>query len=207
MVSGSSGQSGRHKPTGGLRAGMLIVIVAMAGAFGTWIYKQVDLGPASASAALSGAGADPVGIGPWAASSSSSTSTSSMPPAARRSDIDHSRVRRDGSRSSAQKPAGGSSGKSTGKIEAPAVVVKDSKRRFAIVAFAEGEEALSAGRPVEAILAFDKAIELDPTYADAYYSLGLAYIMAGDRRAAIEQLRRLREMDENLANLLANLLK
>jgi len=197
MVSGASGQSGKNAPKGGLRAGMLIVIVAMAGAFGTWIYKQVDLGPSGASAA-----SDTLSdfAGP-----SISPGTSSIGPAretARRSEMNHRAVRRTSDASSGSATTGPSSSGAE-KV----IVIKDSKRRFATAAYAEGDKALSAGRHTEAIMAFNNAIGLDPGYADAYYALGLAYIMAGDRRMAIEQLRRLREMDDNLANLLANLLE
>ena len=206
MVSGASNHSGRNAPKGGLRAGMLIVIISMAGAFGTWIYKQVDLGPAGASAAsLSDTPLPPDEVGDQMAASSTSSSQQSAP-AARRSDVNHDAIRR----AATPKQTAANTSKAPAKSKQPkqtSIVVKDSKRRFAVVAYEEGDKALSAGRHIEAIIAFDKAIELDPGYADAYYALGLAYIMAGDRRAAIEQLRRLREMDENLANLLANLLE
>ncbi len=198
MVSGASGQSGKNAPKGGLRAGMLIVIVAMAGAFGTWIYKQVDLGPSRASAAASNPTAD-------FSRPSIAPNTSRIGPAqgtARRSDMHAESARR-----TSDTPSDHASSGTSGENGRNAVVVKDSKRRFATAAYAEGDKALSAGRHAEAIMAFNKAIELDPGYADAYYARGLAYIMAGDRRMAIEQLRRLREMDGNLANLLANLLE
>ena len=207
MVSGASNHSGRNAPKGGLRAGMLIVIIAMAGAFGTWIYKQVDLGPAGASAATSfgAAGVPRNESDKW--SGDGTSSPKQPPPAARRSNVNHDAVRRAAPTKQTAASDVQSQSKSKPQQQQSSVVVKDSKRRFAVIAYAEGDKALSAGQHIQAIIAFDKAIELDPGYTDAYYALGLAYIMAGDRRAAIEQLRRLREMDENLANLLANLLE
>lgn len=43
----------------------------------------------------------------------------------------------------------------------------------------QGTEAVAAGRYEEAVAGFSKAIELDPTYAEAYYNRGFAYNKMG----------------------------
>lgn len=202
MVSVEPSHSRKQRgPSGGLRAGVLIVIIAVAGAFGTWIYKQADLGPAGAAASsIPGSGG---GTPVWG-----STERAAPAATARRSDMNHSAVRRptEGAASSTSAAPGKSAAKTSADDVKP-IVIKDSKRRYAVAAYADGQKALSAGLYTQAIVLLEKAIELDPAFSDAHYALGLAHIMSGNRHAAIDQLRRLREMDENLANLLANLLQ
>jgi tetratricopeptide (TPR) repeat protein len=54
--------------------------------------------------------------------------------------------------------------------------------------------------------AFKQAIRLKPDDAKAHYGLGLAYFLLGDRGAALEEYRILKDMDADLAGELFKLL-
>ncbi|MFN3740665.1 MAG: tetratricopeptide repeat protein [Thermodesulfovibrionales bacterium] len=54
----------------------------------------------------------------------------------------------------------------------------------------------------EEIKTLKKAINLRPNYATARFNLGIAYLKAGNRSAALEQYRRLSEIDQGMAELL-----
>lgn len=54
----------------------------------------------------------------------------------------------------------------------------------------------------EEIKALKKAINLRPNYATARFNLGIAYLKTGNRSAAIEQYKRLSEIDQGMAELL-----
>ena len=63
------------------------------------------------------------------------------------------------------------------------------------------------GRFDEAIPEYRKAISLKPDLADAYLSLGIAYLQKGDRREAARQVAPLRKLDKDRAMELQNLLE
>ena len=50
-----------------------------------------------------------------------------------------------------------------------------------------------------------KAIELDPNYADPWHKIGYAYYMLGDRDKAIECMQRAVELDPNNAGYKSDL--
>jgi tetratricopeptide (TPR) repeat protein len=54
----------------------------------------------------------------------------------------------------------------------------------------------------ESIDAFKKAIRLNPQLADAYYGLGLVYLLLGDKDYALEQYKILKNLNTDLANTL-----
>jgi len=72
-------------------------------------------------------------------------------------------------------------------------------------AYEQGRTFMAAGLPRKAIPQFTEAIALDPNHAGARYSLGLAYVRSGNHKKAREQRVVLEGLDQNLANMLANL--
>lgn len=54
----------------------------------------------------------------------------------------------------------------------------------------------------EEIKALEKAVSLRPGYATARFNLGKAYLKVGNKKAAIEQYRRLSQIDQGMAELL-----
>jgi tetratricopeptide (TPR) repeat protein len=62
------------------------------------------------------------------------------------------------------------------------------------------------GRYTEAIQAFKQAIRIKPDYAKAHYNLGVAYLFIGDRGSALDEYKILKNLDNNLANRLFNLI-
>ena len=61
----------------------------------------------------------------------------------------------------------------------------DSKRREAARAFAQGQQAQRAGKLTEAMNAYRQATEVDPTYYEAYYNLGLTGYNARSYRLSL----------------------
>lgn len=59
---------------------------------------------------------------------------------------------------------------------------------------------------VEAIDAFNQAIRIKPDYADVYYNLGMVYLIIGDKSSALDQYKILKNLDNDLANQLFNLI-
>ncbi len=55
------------------------------------------------------------------------------------------------------------------------------------------------GRTKEAIAAYDKALSIRPDYAPALEYRGVAHVMAGDRAAALADLRKLESLGSPLA--------
>ena len=51
----------------------------------------------------------------------------------------------------------------------------------------------------EAIEAYKEAIKINPNYAEAYFNLGVSYIMLKDGPSAYEQYKKLLELDPQLA--------
>ncbi len=72
--------------------------------------------------------------------------------------------------------------------------------------YQEGRTLTAMGRHAEAAPHFAEAVRLDPSYADAHYRLGLAYVQAGDLKSAKHTRRELAKLDTDLANLLAHLI-
>jgi len=62
------------------------------------------------------------------------------------------------------------------------------------------------GRYDEAIEAYKNSIRVDPTLAPPYYQLGLTYVVIGDTGSALEQYRILKDLDNDLAIKLFNLI-
>lgn len=58
----------------------------------------------------------------------------------------------------------------------------------------------------EAIEAYKQVIRIKPDFADAHYNLGLIYLVFGDRGSALQDYKILKDLDENLANKLFNLI-
>ena len=72
--------------------------------------------------------------------------------------------------------------------------------------YQEGRTLAAMGRHAEAMPHFAEAVRLDPSYADAHYRLGLAYVQVGDLKSAKHTRRELAKLDTDLANLLAHLI-
>jgi len=62
------------------------------------------------------------------------------------------------------------------------------------------------GNHSKAIEAFKQAIRIDPDYAEAHYSLGVAYLLIRDRNSALNEYKILKELNIDLANELFDLL-
>jgi Flp pilus assembly protein TadD len=75
----------------------------------------------------------------------------------------------------------------------------------AVMMHRTGVELGRAGRLDEAIKLFTKAVELDPSYAEAYNSLGYAYHKKGDLERAAECFKKALEIDPNYAQARRNL--
>ena len=69
-----------------------------------------------------------------------------------------------------------------------------------------GAAYVSLGRYYEASEAYKQAIRLKPDWADAHYCLGLTYWLLEDRDSALQEYRILKDLDEDLANQLFNLI-
>jgi Flp pilus assembly protein TadD len=61
-------------------------------------------------------------------------------------------------------------------------------------AFTRGKEALGAGRTGDAITAFSQAVELEPTFGDAWQQLALAYEKAGKGDKARDAFRHYKDL-------------
>ena len=71
--------------------------------------------------------------------------------------------------------------------------------------FANGKTAMGMGNNKQAARHFRAAIKSDPGFAEAHYRLGLAYVKLGHRTAARREHAVLRNLDNDLANLLGHL--
>jgi len=58
----------------------------------------------------------------------------------------------------------------------------------------------------KAIEAYIQVIHINPDYAEAHYSLGVAYFLIKDRNSALNEYKILRELDIDLANKLFDLI-
>ena len=68
----------------------------------------------------------------------------------------------------------------------------------AVANFDKGVEYYDQGLIALAIAEFTKAIDLDPTYADAYYNRGITYERLGDSYEANQDFAKACEMDSSL---------
>jgi Flp pilus assembly protein TadD len=57
----------------------------------------------------------------------------------------------------------------------------------------------------EAVNAFDNAVKIDPRNAEAYFNLGIAYLLDGDKLAATNAHKILKGLDTNRARSLSEL--
>jgi tetratricopeptide (TPR) repeat protein len=72
--------------------------------------------------------------------------------------------------------------------------------KTAAAAYSAGSVSLKAGQNEQAIAQFKKAIDIEPTFTDAYYGVAQAYVASGGRLEAGAALTRLLEIDpERLA--------
>src|ERR1700682_256594 len=62
------------------------------------------------------------------------------------------------------------------------------------------------GRDRDAIESYKRAISLKPDYAEAYFNLGLAYLAAKNKSAALEQHTMLESLDQKLASEFFNVI-
>jgi tetratricopeptide (TPR) repeat protein len=62
------------------------------------------------------------------------------------------------------------------------------------------------GRHTEAIEAYNQTIRIKPGDAKAHYNLGVAYLHIRDRGSALGQYEILKNLDNDLANRLFNLI-
>jgi eukaryotic-like serine/threonine-protein kinase len=83
-------------------------------------------------------------------------------------------------------------GESKNEIQASSVPVADvtSSSLPAIRSFSVGKKQLYAGSPQDAKTSFEKALELDPSFAMAHEYLGLAYLHQGNPVRAEEELKK-----------------
>jgi len=56
----------------------------------------------------------------------------------------------------------------------------------------------------EAAVAYKQAIRLKPDHARAHLGLGIAYVVLGDKAAALEEYRILQTLDKEKASVLFN---
>ncbi|MEA3213048.1 MAG: hypothetical protein QOE70_6105 [Chthoniobacter sp.] len=61
-------------------------------------------------------------------------------------------------------------------------------------AFSRGTFCLKAGQDAAAIEAFEEAVKLDPTFADAWQNLAALYEKNGDEKKAMEAFRRAKKI-------------
>lgn len=65
------------------------------------------------------------------------------------------------------------------------------------VLFNDAARAINAGKDAEAEPLLKQAIEADPTFAQAYYELGMVYVRTGNGAAAKQNLEKYLELDAN----------
>jgi len=58
----------------------------------------------------------------------------------------------------------------------------------------------------ESIEAYKQGVKINPDDADAYYNLGLVYVLSNDRASALEQHKILENLDPEMANRLFDLI-
>jgi tetratricopeptide (TPR) repeat protein len=65
---------------------------------------------------------------------------------------------------------------------------------------------IAAGPIRKTVRVLRKRIRIDPDDSQAYYKLGFFYIILGDKDSALSQYKILRELDENMAKELFDLI-
>ena len=58
------------------------------------------------------------------------------------------------------------------------------------------------GQNEQQVEAFKQAIRVDPDFALAHYNMGIIYLTNGDKGAALEEYKILKELDPNMAEML-----
>ena len=71
--------------------------------------------------------------------------------------------------------------------------------------YRSGKLAMGLGDHKKAASHFEQAIRIDPSFTDAHYRLGLAYVRIGDFRAARRQQAFLKQLHDDRANLIGHL--
>jgi len=71
--------------------------------------------------------------------------------------------------------------------------------------YRSGKRATGMGEHADAAAHFEQAIRIDPSFTDAHYRLGLAYVRIGDFRAARRQQAFLKQLHDDRANLIGHL--
>ena len=99
----------------------------------------------------------------------------------------------------------GELGRHTEEIEAYKQAIR-IKPDYAEAHYNLGAAYVSLGRYYEASEAYKQAIRLKPDWADEHYCLGLTYWLLEDRDSALQEYRILKDLDEDLANQLFNLI-
>ena len=99
----------------------------------------------------------------------------------------------------------GELGRHTEEIEAYKQAIR-IKPDYAEAHYNLGAAYVSLGRYYEASEAYKQAIRLKPDWADAHYCLGLTYWLLEGRDSALQEYRILKDLDEDLANQLFNLI-
>jgi tetratricopeptide (TPR) repeat protein len=71
--------------------------------------------------------------------------------------------------------------------------------------YRSGKLAMGMGEHAKAAAHFEQAIRINPSFTDAHYRLGLAYVRIGDFRAARRQQAFLKQLHDDRANLIGHL--
>ncbi len=71
--------------------------------------------------------------------------------------------------------------------------------------YRSGKLATGMGEHAKAAAHFEQAIRINPSFTDAHYRLGLAYVRIGDFRAARRQQAFLKQLHDDRANLIGHL--
>ena len=71
--------------------------------------------------------------------------------------------------------------------------------------YRSGKLAMGMGHHKQAAAHFEKAIRIDPSFTDAHYRLGLAYVRIGNFKAVRRQQAFLKQLNDDRANLLGHL--
>jgi Flp pilus assembly protein TadD len=164
------------RPKASLRVSVLIVVVAVAAALGLWIWSQSQ--PLTALADDGRATGEVVGATPEQSEVGPATEPDAETPSEA---VD--------AEAAAVEPA------------PPQKDPMDLSRE----AHTRGERFFAMGRYEKSIPYLKAAINLDPNNAKARYKLAIASVRTGDMEQAKRQRDQLRQLDENLANLLGNL--
>lgn len=83
--------------------------------------------------------------------------------------------------------------------------ISPKKKNLALELYDEAVDVFQAGDNTRALDLFQKSIKLDPTYEDAYESLGVLYGRLGEFNKAIELMKKLKELNPKCMMALTNL--